>query len=58
MQMAKIEVKRVQSTATTDDMEPHWGAVVDYGRFEVCIPLPERYLPTDDFETQRRQLSS
>jgi hypothetical protein len=55
MQMAKIEVKRVQSTATTSDVEPHWGAVVDYGGFEVCIPLPERHLPTDDFETQRRQ---
>ena len=39
LRMAKIEVKRVQSTMTKDDKEPHWVAVVDYGRFEVEIPL-------------------
>jgi hypothetical protein len=53
--MAKIEVKQVQSTMTTDDREPHWVAVVDYGSFEVEIPLPARYLITDDAQTQRRQ---
>jgi hypothetical protein len=52
--MPKIEVKKVQATMTIDDMEPHWEAVVDYGAFEVKIPLPERYLIDDDPETQRR----
>jgi hypothetical protein len=55
MQMAKIEVKQVRSTMTKDDLEPHWEAVVDYGAFEVNIPLPARCLITDDFVTQRRQ---
>jgi hypothetical protein len=55
LRMAKIEVKRVQSTMTKDDKEPHWVAVVDYGRFEVELPLPARYLITDDYQTQRRQ---
>jgi hypothetical protein len=53
--MATVEVKRVRSTMTIDDKEPHWIAVVDYGRFEVEIPLPARYLPGDDARTQRRQ---
>jgi hypothetical protein len=53
--MARIEVKRVQSTMTTGDMEPQWVVVVDYGAGEVNIPLPANYLITDDFQTQRRQ---
>ena len=53
--MPKIDVKRVQSAMIVDDMEPHWEAVVDYGAFEVNIPLPARYLIDDDFGTQRRQ---
>ncbi len=53
--MAKIEVKKVRSTMTKDDLEPHWEVVVDYGAFEVNIPLPARYLITDDAGTQRRQ---
>jgi hypothetical protein len=53
--MPKIEVKKVQATSTIGELEPHWEAVVDYGGFEVCIPLPERCLLSDDFETQRRQ---
>jgi hypothetical protein len=53
--MPKIEVKRAQASATISDREPHWEAVVDYGAFEVNIPLPARYLQNDDFETQRRQ---
>jgi hypothetical protein len=53
--MPKVEVKRLVSSMTIDDMEPHWVAVVDYGALEVQIPLPARYLLDDDFETQRRQ---
>ena len=53
--MAKIEVKKVRSTMTKDDLEPHWEAVVDYGALSVNIPLPARCLITDDTETQRRQ---
>jgi hypothetical protein len=53
--MPKIEVKRLVSSMTINDMEPHWIAVVDYGAFEVNIPLPAQYLLHDDFETQRRQ---
>lgn len=53
--MAQIEVKNVQATMTTSDMEPQWVVVVDYGAHEVKIPLPAHYLITDDFETQRRQ---
>jgi hypothetical protein len=53
--MPKIEVLRARSTMTIDDLEPHWVADVDYGAFEVTIPLPARCLITDDFETQRRQ---
>jgi hypothetical protein len=53
--MATVEVKRVRSTMTTDDREPHWIAVVDYGRVEAEIPLPARYLITDDAGMQRRQ---
>ena len=33
-------------------MEPHWVAVVDYGAFEVEIPLPARYLIDDEVDTQ------
>jgi hypothetical protein len=36
-------------------MEPHWEAVVDYGAFEVSIPLPARYLIDDDVETQTHE---
>jgi hypothetical protein len=53
--MPKIEVKRVQASMTISDMEPpHWVAVVDYGAFEVEIPLPARYLMDDDvgFQSQ------
>jgi hypothetical protein len=53
--MARIEVKRVQSTMTIGNFEPHWEAVVDYGAFEVKLPLPASYLITDDAQTQRRQ---
>lgn len=55
--MAKIEVKQVRATTTIGDLEPHWEAVVDYGVFAatVNIPLPARYLITDDAEMQRRQ---
>jgi hypothetical protein len=55
--MAKIEVKKVRATMTVGDLEPHWEAVVDYGEFaaEVSIPLPARFLITDDAEMQRRQ---
>ena len=54
--MPKIEVKRTLATMTKDDLEPHWIVEVDYGAFEVVsIPLPARYLATDDFPTQRRQ---
>jgi hypothetical protein len=42
--MAKIEVKQVRATMRNDDLEPHWEAVVDYGAFEVNIPLPARCL--------------
>ena len=50
-----IEVKQIRALMTRDDLEPHWVADVDYGAFEVTIPLPARCLVTDDFETQRRQ---
>jgi len=53
--MAKIEVKKVQPNATIVDVEPHWEAVVDYGGFDVKIPLPARYLIDDDVETQTRE---
>jgi hypothetical protein len=53
--MPKIEVKRAKASMTIDDREPHWVAVVDYGAFEVEIPLPARYLLDDDSGTQRRQ---
>jgi hypothetical protein len=53
--MPKIEVKQIRATATFHDREPHWVADVDYGAFEVTIPLPARYLQEDDFQTQRRQ---
>ena len=48
--MAKIEVKQVRATMTIDDRKPHWEAVVDYGAFEVALPLPGRRLETDDEE--------
>ncbi len=54
-QMAKIEVKQVRATMTIDDRKPHWEAVVDYGAFEVVLPLPGRRLETDDEEMHRRQ---
>jgi hypothetical protein len=54
--MAKIEVKRVLAIMTIGhNMEPHWIADVDYGAFEVQIPLPARCLLDDDFETQTRE---
>jgi hypothetical protein len=53
--MAKIEVRNFQSTKTGDGAEPHFEAVVDYGEFEVTIPLPARCLATDDWEMQERQ---
>jgi hypothetical protein len=49
--MPKIEVKRIQASITISDMEPHWVAVLDYGAFEVEIPLPARYLVDDDVDT-------
>jgi hypothetical protein len=52
--MPKVEVKRVLASLTIGDMEPHWIADVDYGAFEVQIPLPARCLIDDDFETQTR----
>jgi hypothetical protein len=53
--MPKIEVKKVRANMTISDMEPHWEAVVDYGAFEVNIPLPARYLIDDDVETQTHE---
>jgi hypothetical protein len=53
--MPKIEVKRVQASMTMSDMEPHWVVVVDYGAFEVEIPLPARYLMDDDIDTQTHE---
>ena len=53
--MPKIEVKKVRANMTKTDMEPHWEAVVDYGAFEVSIPLPARYLIDDDVETQTHE---
>jgi len=53
--MPKIEVKKVRANMTISDMEPHWEAVVDYGAFEVSIPLPARYLIDDDVETQTHE---
>jgi hypothetical protein len=53
--MPKIEVKQTRSVMTIDDREPHWVVDVDYGAFEVTLPLPARCLITDDFATQRRQ---
>jgi hypothetical protein len=53
-----IEVKKVRTTITQDDKEPHWEAVVDYGKFSgapVTIPLPARCLDGDDAETRARQ---
>jgi hypothetical protein len=55
MPMPKIEVKRARASATISDREPHWVLDVDYGAFEVQIPLPAHYLQDDDFQTQRRQ---
>jgi hypothetical protein len=55
MPMPKVEVKRTHASATIDDREPHWIVDVDYGAFEVQIPLPARYLQHDDWQTQRRQ---
>jgi hypothetical protein len=49
--MPKIEVKRIQASMTISDMEAHWVAVVDYGAFEVEIPLPARYLIDDNVDT-------
>ena len=40
---------------TTNDMEPHWEAVIDYGAFEVSIPLPARYLMDADVDTQTHE---
>jgi hypothetical protein len=53
--MPKIEVKQARAAMTIDNPEPHWVVDVDYGAFEVTIPLPARCLITDDFQTQRRQ---
>ena len=47
--MPKVEVKRTHASATIDDREPHWIVDVDYGAFEVQIPLPARYLQHDDW---------
>jgi hypothetical protein len=55
--MPKIEVKRARASATISDREPHWIVDVDYGAFEVQIPIPAHYLAADDFQTQRRQAS-
>jgi hypothetical protein len=55
MPMPKIEVKRVQASMTITDMEPHWEAIVDYGAFEVNIPLPARYLVDDNVDTQTHE---
>jgi hypothetical protein len=52
MQMPKVEVKQVRANMTINDMEPHWEAVVDYGAFEVSIPLPARYQKDADVDTQ------
>ena len=41
--MSNVEVKQVRANMTINDMEPHWEVVVDYGAFEVSIPLPARY---------------
>jgi hypothetical protein len=56
--MPKVEVKRVRASATISDREPHWIVEVDYGAFEVQIPLPAHYLQDNDFQTQRRQSQS
>jgi hypothetical protein len=53
--MAKIEVKRVFANITKGDMQPHWVCAVDYGAFEVNIPLPARYLNDDDAETRTHE---
>jgi hypothetical protein len=53
--MPKIEVKRVRATATEDDREPHWMAEIDYGAFQVTIPLPARFLQHDDLQTQQHE---
>ena len=34
---------------------PHWEAVVDYGAFEVSIPLPARYQKDADVDTQTHE---
>ena len=53
--MPKVEVKQVRANMTINDMEPHWEAVVDYGAFEVSIPLPVRYQKDADVDTQTHE---
>jgi hypothetical protein len=55
LQMPKVEVKQVRANMTINDMEPHWEAVVDYGAFEVSIPLPARYQKDADVDTQTHE---
>ena len=50
--MSNVEVKQVRANMTINDVEPHWEAVVDYGPFEVSIPLPARYQMDADVDTQ------
>jgi hypothetical protein len=47
--------KQVRANMTINDMEPHWEAVVDYGAFEVSIPLPARYQKDADVDTQTHE---
>ena len=53
--MPKIEVIRAHAPEIIGDSEPHWIVDVDYGAFQVSIPLPARYLYDDDPKTQRCQ---
>ena len=53
--MSNVEVKQVRANMTINDMEPHWEAVVDYGPFEVSIPLPARYQMDADVDTQTHE---
>jgi hypothetical protein len=53
--MPKVEVIRARAPATINDREPHWLVDVDYGAFQVSIPIPAHYLHDDDPQTQRRQ---
>ena len=53
--MSNVEVKQVRANMTKSDMEPHWEAVVDYGPFEVSIPLPARYQKDVDVDTQTHE---